>query len=86
MVQTIHLSQHYIKTNEAFWSVSLRDVARFKLLFIYFWQNNSLKPGKYFDHEKFRSILYLTLAFCYIFRLSSREKREIYKSQVRNIL
>lgn len=36
IVQTIHFSQHFIKTHEAFWSVSLRDVARFKKLYLFF--------------------------------------------------
>lgn len=83
MVKTINFSQNFIKKTEAFWSVSLRDVSRFKKLYLYFEMNHSPENDL---KEKFSTILVLTLAFCYIYRLSKRDKRKTYISEISKIM
>ncbi len=40
IAECVCFAQSYTRDNEAKWAVSLRDVARFKQLFCYFYENN----------------------------------------------
>eukprot|EP00347_Sterkiella_histriomuscorum_P013947 403362749 len=81
IVEAVHKSQEYIKSVETAWSVSLRDVDRFRRLFIFFLENNCTN-GKQDKDLLLKRVLVLTLSVCYKFRLSKNSLRSEYEEQI----
>lgn len=94
--------QRYIQSAEAEWSVSLRDIKRWLMLFDWFWAHLKNRPlpvrgqKKRWgwmeelraggDDELMRRSVVLALALCYYVRLGTPELRSKYTEQVTNHL
>ncbi|CAF4352730.1 unnamed protein product, partial [Didymodactylos carnosus] len=75
IVDAICISQKYLRWSEDISSVSLRDVARYRLLYNWFYESvSSRQPKLPVKDITFKSAI-LALLLCYYFRLSSKAEK-----------
>ena len=80
---TVFQSHKFIEDNETDYMVSLRDIARFKYIYNWFFHyNNNNKK----DTMRSMKSLILTLFICYYIKISSMKMREIYLQLISGLL